>query len=104
MVFSSEKLTEWYGPSPLLLTISTWMPKTDTSEENGSPKRRYIPRPCMLCTLNISDHYLDELEAKIKVWVDMFTPAMDTIPSGLKEKKKSEDGQSPTLECMAREG
>ena len=58
----------------------------------------------MLCTLNIRDHYLDELEAKIQVWVDMFAPALDTTPSGLKEEKKSEDGQPSAVARMVGEG
>ena len=87
------------------------MPKTDTSEENGSPKRRYIPRPCILCTLNIRDHYLDELEAEIQMWVEMSLPATDTLPSGLTEEKKSRgwanirleaDGGRGTTACFKR--
>ena len=69
------------------------MPKSETSEENGSPKRRYIPRPCILCTLNIRDHYLEELEAKIRMWVEMPSPSKDTLPPGSTEAKKLEERQ-----------
>ena len=55
-------------------------------------------------TLDIRDHYLGELGAKIQAWVDMFTPAMDTLPSGLKEEKKSTDGQPSASERLVGEG
>ena len=88
----------------LLLTTGPRMPKTDTGEENGNPRRRYTPRPCILCALDIRDHYLDRLEAKIQAWVDMFAPAMDTSPSGLKEEKNSENGQPSASERVVGEG
>ena len=55
------------------------MPKTISGDEGDGP-RRFIPQPCLLCTLNIKDHYLEELEAKAQMW-EHIMPTVDSKPS-----------------------
>ena len=54
------------------------MPKTISGDEGDGP-RRFIPRPRLLCTLNIQDHYLEELEAKAQMW-EHIMPTVDSKP------------------------
>ena len=81
------------------------MPKTDTSDENDSP-RRYIPRPCMLRTLDIRGHYLEELEAKVQMRMYTFASTMDTSPPPVSEEveQNPESGQPSASERVVGGG
>ena len=57
-------------------SLST-MPKAISSDEGDSP-RRFIPRPCLLCTLDIQGHYLDELEAKFQLLESAMMPKAES--------------------------